>query len=99
MSKKQTIIAEMQNKISGLENKLFASEASQLHNLHFASTDIQRTHNSKMQGSGVILSIKALNGADIVRPTMIANGLSQETILAIKADLQKAYEYTIALKP
>lgn len=99
MSKKQTIIAEMQNKISELQNKLFVSEASQLHNLHFASADIQKAIDSKMQGSGVILSIKALNGTDIVQPTMIVNGLSQETIPAIKADLQKAYEYTIALKP
>ena len=99
MSKKQTIITEMQNKINELQGKLFVSEASQLHNLHFASADIQRTHNSKMQGSGVILSIKALNGADIVKPTMLVNGLSQETILAIKADFCKSYEYTIALKP
>lgn len=99
MPKKQTIIAELQNKISELQGKLFASEASQLHNLHFASADIQRVCNSKMQGSGIILSIKALNGNDIVKPTMIVNGLSRETILAIKADLTKAYEYTIALKP
>lgn len=99
MSKKHTIIAELQNKITELENKLFVSEASQLHNLHFASAYIQKVCNSKMQGSGIILSIKALNGADIVTPTLIVNGLSQETILAIKADLTKAYEYTIALKP
>lgn len=89
----------MQNKINDLQNKLFASEASQLHNLHFASADIQKASNAKMQGSGIILSIKALNGADIVKPTMIVNGLSQETISAIKSDLTKAYEYTIALKP
>lgn len=99
MSKKQTILVEMQNKIDDLQRKLFASEASQLHNLHFASADIQKVCNAKMQGSGIILSIKALNGTDIVQPTMIVNGLSQETILSIKADLQKAYEYTIALKP
>lgn len=99
MSKKQTLIAEMQNKINELQNKLFASEASQLHNLHFASANLQKACNSKMQGSGVILSIKALNGTDIVQPTMIANGLSQETIAAIKVDLRKAYDYTVALKP
>lgn len=99
MSKKQKLITDMQNKIDDLQRRLLTSEASQLHNLHFASADIQKVCNSKMQGSGVILSIKALNGADIVKPTMIANGLSQETILAIKADLTKAYEYTIELKP
>lgn len=89
----------MQNKINELQADLFASEASQLHNLHFASADIQKASDSKMKGSGIILSIKALNGADIVKPTMIVNGLSQETILSIKADLRKAYDYTIALKP
>lgn len=89
----------MQNKINELQNKLFVSEASQLHSLHFASADIQKASKSKMQGSGVILSIKTLNGADIVKPTMIVNGLSQETILAIKADLLEAYDYTVALKP
>lgn len=99
MSKKQALITEMQNKISELQNKLFVSEASQLHNLHFASADIQKASSSKMQGSGIILSIKASNGTDIVKPTRIVNGLSQETISAIKEDLRKAYEYAIELKP
>jgi hypothetical protein len=50
-------------------------------------------------GSGVILSMTFLGGKEVFEPVMIRNGLSKETIEAIKADLVRSFEYATEMKP
>lgn len=88
-----------QQTIEALERKLYVSEASHVHNLHFASIALDRTNKTKMQGSGVVLCIKSLSGIDIVSPVMIDNGLSTETIVALQKDIEAAFNYRTELKP
>lgn len=88
-----------QQTIESLERKLYVSEASQVHNLHFASIALDKINKTKMQGSGVVLCIKSLSGVDIVSPVMIDNGLSSETIVALQKDLSAAFDYRTELKP
>ena len=86
-------------RIAELERKLFEAEAAQIHSHHFASVQMDKLVTDKMMGSGVIMSFTTLGGRLTIGPVMISNGLSKETIEAIKADLVRSYNYTIELKP
>lgn len=86
-------------RIAELERKLFEAEAAQIHSHHFASVRMDKLVTDKMMGSGVIMSFTTLGGGTTIGPVMIYNGLSKETIEAIKADLVRSYKYAIELKP
>jgi hypothetical protein len=86
-------------RIEELERKLFESEAAQIHQHHFASVQLDKLVTDKMMGSGVIMTLTTLGGRLTIGPVMISNGLSKETIEAIKADLVRSYNYSIELKP
>lgn len=86
-------------RIAELERKLFESEAAQIHTYHFASVQLDKLVTDKMMGSGVIMTLTTLGGRLKIGPVMIKNGLSKETIEAIKADLVRSYNYAIELKP
>lgn len=86
-------------RIAELERKLREAEASQVHLYHFASATIHNASVDKLYGSGVILTLTALGGQEIVPPTLMRNGLSNNTIEALKTDLVRCYEYAVELKP
>ena len=88
-----------QQTIETLERKLYVSDASQLHCLHFASLALDKINKTSFKGSGVVLCIKSLSGVDIVSPVMIDNGLSSETIVALQKDINSAFDYRTELKP
>ena len=90
--KAQALIAELQRKLK-------ESEAQQVYRHHFAHGAIDRTSIDRLMGSGVILSMTFLGGKEVFEPVMIRNGLSKETIEAIKADLVRSFEYATELKP
>lgn len=85
--------------IAALERKLNISEAGQIHRHHFADANLHRVVTDKMQGSGVILSMKFLSGDDVFDPVLIYNGLSKETVEAIKADLRRSFAHATELAP
>ena len=89
----------LQDKIVELEHKLAETSAMLIHNLHKSAAALDKCSTDKMQGSGVILTISALGNKKIIDSTMIANGLSKETIQSLKADMIRSFEYTTALKP
>ena len=82
-----------------LERKLMEAEALQTYRHHFASTGIEKFDTSRCLGSGVILELSVLGGKRHIEPVVIRDGLSQETIAAIQADLRRSYESSIELKP
>lgn len=62
-----------------------------------AHADLKRVGRERFLGSGVILSITALNGTDLVEPVLINDGLSDETIEALRRDVKRAYDYRLLM--
>lgn len=86
-------------RIAELERKLQESEASQIHHYHFATAELPKAGIDRLNGSGVILTLTVLGGRKICDPVLIRNGLSAETISALKADMVRSFEYATELKP
>ena len=89
--------SKLKARIAELEKKLLVAEASQVHNHHFADMAIGKAANC--MGSGVILTIKKLDGSNLVDPVMISNGLSDASVAALRADLVRSFQYATELKP
>jgi hypothetical protein len=95
MKTKQTKV----QRIVELERKLREAEAGQAHVYHFASQTIDKASTNSLMGSGVIITLTVLGGREIFDPVMIRNGLSKETIEALKADFVRSYEDAVEFKP
>lgn len=95
MTKQQT----KKQRIATLERKLCEALAGQAHTYAFAEMGIEDANTSRMLGSGVVLTITALGGAELCRPVLIRDGLSEESIAALKSDLRRSYEVAIEMKP
>lgn len=92
MVKKSSTRQELERKILELESQL-------VHRCHFASQSIDRAGTKNLMGSGVIISLVVLGGREIIEPLCIRDGLSDETITAIKADIARSYEIATMFKP
>ncbi len=86
-------------RIAVLERKLKESEASQVHNYHFASHTLEKASTGHLVGSGVVITLTVLGGREIFSPVMIRGGLSSETIKWLNSDILRSYEEAIELKP
>lgn len=82
-----------------LEKRLKHMEAQLAHNYHFADNSLNKVSTDKLMGSGVILELTFYNGGAAIPPVMIKDGLSAETIAAIRADLRRSYELAIQFAP
>lgn len=82
-----------------LERKLFEAEATLIHQYHFADSYLAAIKPGSFTGSGVVLQLSAIGGREIFKPVMIKDGLSPETIEAIRADLRRSYELMVEFKP
>ena len=85
--------------IAELERKLNEALAGQAHVYHFASASIDKASTDHLLTSGVIITLTVLGGREIFNPVLIRDGLSKETIAALKADFVRSYENAIAFKP
>lgn len=50
-------------------------------------------------GSGVILQVTALGGAEVVPPVMIRDGLSPRAIAALQDDVSRSFELATLVNP
>lgn len=82
-----------------LERKLLEAEALQIHRCHFADAYRAAIEPGSFMGSGVVLQLSAIGGREIFKPVIIKDGLSPETIEAIRADLRRSYELLTEFKP
>jgi len=64
-----------------------------------ASRNIEKASTNHMMASGVLLQLTALGGREIIKPVVICDGLSDETIEALKKDLARSYELATMHKP
>lgn len=84
--------AELQRKVSMLEAQL-------VHQHHFADAKLAKANTAHFSGSAVVLSLTNLSGADIIEPIAIRDGLSDETIYALRRDIRRSYEVATVFKP
>jgi len=91
--KKQTVTK------TDLKRKLKEALAGQAHVYHFAEMEIEKLSVDHLLGSGAVLSLQVLGRTSSTLPVLIRDGLSKETIMAIKADLKRSYELAITFKP
>jgi len=82
-----------------LARKVLELEAQLIHQYHFADAYLAAIKPGSYMASGVILQLSALGGREIIAPVMIKDGLSPETIAAIRADLRRSYELMVEFKP
>jgi hypothetical protein len=86
-------------RIATLERKLIEADAGQAHVYHFADAYLDKASTKHLGASGVILTLTVLGGREICSPVLIRDGLSQETIDALKADMRRSYELATMYKP
>lgn len=82
-----------------LERKLKEALAGQAHVYYFASIDIKNASTDVMTTSGVVLTLTALGGKEIIPPVLLRDGLSDALIAAIETDLCRSYELAMSSKP
>ena len=86
-------------RIVELERKLYESGSYRIYRHHFASKALDKLSTDRLLGSGVVLSLTKVGGEMPFEPVMICNGLSKETIAALKADLARSFNYATEMKP
>ena len=91
MTCRRETVAELRQRISDLEAQI-ASRCG------YAADEIDGA-GDKLMSSSVILEIRALGGRKIVKPVAIRDGLSRETIEAIKTDLRRSFALATIKQP
>lgn len=84
-----------------LEMEIVQLNAQLAHVYHFATQNLHKAGTKTRMGSGVMLELTAYGskGERIIDPVMIKDGLSDETIAALRADLQRSYDLAVMFKP
>lgn len=95
MKTKQTKV----QRIAELERKLKEALAGQAHVYHFASAAVDKASTDYLYASGVIITLTFLGGREVHSPVLIRDGLSKETIEALKADFLRSYQSAVEFKP
>ncbi len=93
------LIAKKDEAIAELQRKLTEAEAYHIHRLHFFSAELDKFTTKKLAGSAVVITLKVLGGKLSTDPVAISNGLSDDTIAAIRRDLLRSYEERSQFKP
>ena len=83
--------AELQRKVLELTAQLAST-------YHFADATLDKAGDSLM-GSGALLQLSALGGRELINPVVIRDGLSPETIAALRKDILRSYEGATMFKP
>lgn len=82
-----------------LLRKIEELEAQQAGILHFADVRLPDASIDKTMGSAIIVRLHALGGREITPAFAIRDGLSQATIDALRADINRSYELATMFKP
>lgn len=90
---------ELRKQLADARQKAYDHLAGQVHQYHFADANIDKCSTDRMMASGVILTLSALGGRVIVEPVCIRDGLSKETIEALRADFRRSYLHATSFKP
>ena len=81
-----------------LEFKLAEALASSPTRYNIAYGNIKNANIDKLMGSGVLITIQYIGGKNIIDPVLIRDGLSNETIEAIKSDIKRSCDLAVMHK-
>ncbi len=82
-----------------LERKLVEMEAQLASTYHFSGHYLSEFTTDKMTGSGVLIQMSSLGGRIEMNPVVIRDGLSNETIEALKKDMRRSFELATMYRP
>jgi hypothetical protein len=82
-----------------LKRKIEELEAQLVHVYHFADKEISKASHAHMMGGAVVITLQALGGKKITAPFAIRNGLSDDTIAALRRDIVHSWEDATVFKP
>jgi hypothetical protein len=84
-----------------LKREIQVSKADNFYSLSKAFKNIDKCSSRNYMGSGITIEIKNINKQNFVvcEEFMIIDGLSEETIEAIKKDIKRAYDLKMSLIP
>jgi hypothetical protein len=82
-----------------LNRRILELKSQLAHSYHFASAEIHKASTDRLMASGCLLQLTDIGGKEIINPILIKDGLSPDTIAAIKKDIQRSYDLAILFKP
>lgn len=85
MRKRAPTRADLARKVAELEAQLAST-------LHFADIGLTKAGTDKMMASAVIVRLHTLGGSEITPTFAIRDGLSPETIAALRKDIARSWE-------
>ena len=77
-----------------LEYEILELQATSTWNRHEAYMSIDKLSEDYLMASGVIIHMQKIGGGRAICPVLISNGLSKETIQAIKNDIMRSQIYS-----
>lgn len=83
--------ADLERQVRELKGQLASS-------YHFADANLHKAGEALM-ASGCVVQLHALGGRELIEPVVIRDGLSPETIAALRRDLARSYELATMFKP
>jgi hypothetical protein len=86
-------------RIEILERRLHEALAGQAHNYHFADRGLDAASTKSLIGSGAIITLTALGGKELIPPTLLRDGLSDNLIAALRSDLRSSYKLATIFRP
>lgn len=92
MAKRRLTKADLERKVAELEAQLTGT-------LHFADLGLEKAGTDKLKGSAVIVRLHTLGGSEVTPTFAIRDGLSPETIAALRADIARSYELATMYRP
>lgn len=90
--KKADTRADLQRKVAELTAQLAST-------YHFASAELNKAGTDRLMGGGLLITMHALGGREVMTPVVIRDGLSADTIAALQRDILRSYEGAILFKP
>lgn len=87
------------NRIADLERQLRETLAGQVHQYHFADEGLNKASTKHLIGSGVVITLTVIGGRELIPPTLLRDGLSDELIAALRADFVRGYQLATMYKP
>lgn len=84
---------------AALQRKILELEAQLASSCHFAAATLHTASDAHLMASGCLVQLTAIGGRDLIVPVMIRNGLSQDTIKALRADIARSWDWATEMKP
>lgn len=85
---KKPTYAQLERKVMEYHAGLAVVYSHAMNNLKHASTD-------RRMASGVLLQLTAVGGEEIIPPVMIRDGISNNTLLALRSDIERSRAITM----